>query len=66
MEDEEKNFQSLPVDSWEIPYNCIVMLTLLGEGQFGEVHKGMIRGKDMNNPFCKGSGFVAVKTLRCE
>ena len=54
------------MDSWEIPENCIIMLALLGEGQFGEVYKGMIRGRDMNNPFCKGSGFVAVKILRCE
>ena len=65
-EEEEEGFQPLPVDSWEIPENCIIMLTLLGEGQFGEVYKGMIRGRDMNNPFCKGSGFVAVKILRCE
>ena len=30
------------MDSWEIPENCIIMLALLGEGQFEEVYKGMM------------------------
>ena len=63
---EEEDIQPLPVDSWEIPQDCIIKCTMLGEGQFGEVYKGLIKGKDMNNPFCKDSGFVAVKILRCE
>ena len=42
------------------------MDTMLGEGQFGEVYKGMIKDGDVNNPYFKGSECVAVKILRRE
>ena len=63
-EDADEAVQPLPVDSWEIPENCIIMDTMLGEGQFGEVYKGLIKDSDINNPYFKGSGFVAVKILK--
>ena len=65
-EDGEDDFQPVPVDNWEISPDCIIMDTMLGEGQFGEVYKGMIKDGDFNNPYCKGSEFVAVKILRRE
>ena len=65
-EDEEDDFQPVPVDSWEISPDCIIMDTMLGEGQFGEVYKGLIKDGDINNPYFKGSECVAVKILRRE
>ena len=65
-EDEEDDFQPVPVDSWEISPDCIIMDTMLGEGQFGEVYKGLIKDGDVNNPYFKGSECVAVKILRRE
>ena len=41
------------------------MDTMLGEGQFGVVYKGRIKDGGFNNPYCKASGFVAIKILRC-
>ena len=35
QEGAEEALQSLPVDSWEIPPDCIIMDTKLGEGEFG-------------------------------
>ena len=66
MEEEEEGLQPLPVDSWEICPDCIIMDTMLGEGQFGEVYKGLIKNGDVNNPYFKGSECVAVKILRRE
>ena len=65
-EDAEEALQPLPVDSWEISPDCIIMDTMLGEGQFGEVYKGLIKDGDVNNPYFKGSECVAVKILRCQ
>ena len=65
-EDAEEALQPLPVDSWEISPDCIIMDTMLGEGQFGEVYKGLIKDGDVNNPYFKGSECVAVKILRRE
>ena len=64
MEDDDV-FQPVSVDSWEISPDYIIMDCMLGEGQFGEVYKGMIKGI-VNNPYFKGSeaSFVAVKILR--
>lgn len=66
QEGAEEALQPLPMDSWEIPPDCIIMDTKLGEGQFGEVYKGILMGKDISNPHFKGSEFVAVKILKCE
>ena len=54
------------MDSWELSPDSIIMDTMLGEGQFGEVYKGLIKDRDVNNPYFKGSECVAVKILRCE
>ena len=64
MEDDDV-FQPVMVDSWEISPDYIIMDCMLGEGQFGQVYKGMIKGI-VNNPYFKGSdaSFVAVKILR--
>jgi serine/threonine protein kinase len=66
MEDDDV-FQPVMVDSWEISPDYIIMDCMLGEGQFGQVYKGMIKGI-VNNPYFKGSqaSFVAVKILRGE
>ena len=65
-EDAEEALQPLPVDSWEISPDSIIMDTMLGEGQFGEVYKGLIKDEYVNNPYFKGSECVAVKILRRE
>ena len=66
QEGAEEALQSLPVDSWEIPPDCIIMDTKLGEGQFGGVYKGILMSKDINKPYFKGSEFVEVKILKRE
>ena len=37
---------SVPVDSWEISPDCIIMDTMLGEGQFG-ASLGLIKDGDV-------------------
>ena len=39
---------------------------MLGEGQFGEVYKGVIKDSDSSNPYLKASKCVAVKILKRE
>ena len=54
------------VDQWEIPVNKVIIETKFGEGCFGEVHKGFVRGPIQNSPTMKGSICIAVaiKTLK--
>ena len=56
------------VDQWEIPVNKVIIETKFGEGCFGEVHKGFVRGPIHNSPTMKGSICIAVaiKTLKCK
>ena len=62
----EDVFLTLLEGSWNIPPDCIIMHTLLGEGQFGKVYKGILMGKDIKSHYFKGSEFVAVKMLKRE
>ena len=54
------------IDEWEIPVNKVIIETKFGEGCFGEVHKGFVRGPIPNSPTMKGSICIAVaiKTLK--
>ena len=54
------------IDQWEIPVNKVIIETKFGEGCFGEVHKGFVRGPIPNSPTMKGSICIAVaiKTLK--
>ena len=56
------------IDQWEIPVNKVIIETKFGEGCFGEVHKGFVRGPIPNSPTMKGSICIAVaiKTLKSE
>lgn len=56
------------IDEWEIPVNKVIIETKFGEGCFGEVHKGFVRGPIPNSPTMKGSICIAVaiKTLKSE
>ena len=73
------HLQNLPVDlltspttdEWEIPANEVIVEKLLGEGAFGEVHKGIVKCPIVNpkvrtlveNAFCTP---VAIKLLKCK
>ena len=48
------------IDEWEIPVNKVIIETKFGEGCFGEVHKGFVRGPIHNSPTMKGSICIAV------
>ena len=54
------------IDQWEIPVQKVIIETKFGEGCFGEVHKGFVRGPIPNSPTMKGSICIAVaiKTLK--
>ena len=57
-----------PVDGWEIPSASIILEEQLGEGCFGEVHRGVVKGPlptthMMKSAICKT---VAVKFLKRE
>jgi serine/threonine protein kinase len=60
-----EDFQPVPVDSWEISPDIIIMDSMLGEGQFGEVYKGMIQD-GCHHVRASNSKYVAVKILRPE
>lgn len=55
-------------DEWEIPSSCLVRESQLGEGCFGEVHKGFIRGSIETSRTLKSAVFttVAIKYLKRE
>ena len=57
---------NLPIDKWEIPASKIILEEMLGEGCFGEVHRGIVKGPlpsthMMKSAICKT---VAVKFLK--
>ena len=65
----ETTDKELSMDMFEIPAQCIILDQKLGEGCFGEVYRGIVRG-DYSNPYLtaylrqKSHCFVAVKILK--
>ena len=59
----------LSMDIFEVPAQCIILDQRLGEGCFGEVYRGIVRG-DYSNRYLtaylrqKSHQFVAVKILK--
>ena len=58
--------RNLLLDGWEIPAGSIILEEQLGEGCFGEVHRGVVKGPlpntyMMKTTICKT---VAVKFLK--
>ena len=58
----------LKTDEWEIPFGNVIVEEELGEGCFGMVYKGAVKGpipnsKTMATSICK---IVAVKFLKCK
>ena len=55
------------LDSWEIPSNQVIVEEELGEGCFGEVHKGIVMGPISNSRLMNGAicVTVAIKFLKC-
>ena len=53
-------------DEWELPSSSIVRESQLGEGCFGEVHKGFVRGPIESSHALKTAVFttVAIKYLK--
>ena len=53
-------------DEWEIPSDCLVRESQLGEGCFGEVHKGFVRGPIETSHTLKSAVYttVAIKYLK--
>lgn len=59
---------SIRTDKWEIPAGHVIVEEWLGEGCFGEVRKGIVKGPIPNSQCMKSSicVTVAVKLLKCE
>ena len=59
------------LDDWEIPASDVIINERLGEGCFGEVFMGVVKGR-INNPKVQASlkgvvcPTVAVKLLKCK
>ena len=59
---------SVELDDWEIPVGSVIVDTKFGEGCFGEVHRGVVRGplpttRTMKSNICVT---VAIKMLKSE
>lgn len=59
---------SVEYDEWEIPVGSVIVDTKFGEGCFGEVHRGVVRGplpstRTMKSNICVT---VAIKMLKSE
>lgn len=54
------------VDKWEIPASKIILEEMLGEGCFGEVHRGIVKGPLPNSHMMKSAicKTVAIKFLK--
>ena len=66
-----KDLESPKLDEWELPASQVVIEKRLGEGCFGEVFQGVIKGP-INNPKVQASlkniicPVVAIKLLKCK
>ena len=66
-----KNLESPKLDEWEFPASQVVIEKRLGEGCFGEVFQGVIKGP-ISNPKVQASlkniicPVVAIKLLKCK
>ena len=66
-----KSLDSPRLDEWEIPANLVVIEKRLGEGCFGEVFQGLVKGP-INNSKVQASFknalclVVAIKLLKCK
>ena len=61
----------ITTDEWEIPPSHVIIEDCLGEGAFGEVYHGIIRGPIVNpkvHPSMKSAicTAVAIKLLKCK
>ena len=59
----------LQLDDWEVPASSIIIDKKLGEGAFGEVYRGVVRGDSDSARLIthlqdKDKPFVAVKLLK--
>lgn len=57
---------TIDLDDWEIPVGSVIVDTKFGEGCFGEVHRGVVRGplpstRTMKSNICVT---VAIKMLK--
>lgn len=57
---------NIELDDWEIPVGSVIVDTKFGEGCFGEVHRGVVRGplpssRMMKSNICIN---VAIKMLK--
>ena len=65
------NNVAITTDEWEIPPSHVIIEDCLGEGAFGEVYRGIIRGPIVNpkvHPSMKSAicTAVAIKLLKCK
>lgn len=66
-----KPMDSPKLDEWEIPAGLVVIEKRLGEGCFGEVYQGVVKGP-INNSKVQASlknvicPVVAIKLLKCK
>ena len=63
-----RTFSADKVDEWEIPVEAVIVDAKFGEGCFGEVHKGVVRGplpstRSMKTNICVS---VAIKMLKSQ
>ena len=69
MKSTESTDNELSMDLFEVPAQCIILDQRLGEGCFGEVYRGIVRGDYLNQYLTaylrqKSHQFVAVKILK--
>ena len=67
--DFDQIMDGLQLDEWEVSASCIIIDKKLGEGAFGEVYRGIVRGDSdsarLNTHLQhKEQPFVAVKLLK--
>ena len=63
-------FQEQEMDEWEIPVSSVIVESKFGEGCFGEVHKGIVRGplpstRSMKTNICVAVAIKMLKSKSC-